>query len=53
MTAVMAETRITDAGEMFPIGSVEFEEKLIGLNDPKCDELRWVRCESVETVIPF
>ena len=50
MTATMKETRITAAGETFDIGSVDFEEKLIGLNDPKTDELRWVRCENVESV---
>lgn len=50
MTATMKDDSYKNPSKTFDIGSVDFHEKLIGLDDPKCDELRWVRCESVESV---
>jgi len=40
-------------GTAYPVGSVDFEESLVGLHDviPNLDEITWVRCENV-TVLP-
>ncbi len=34
-------------GEEHLIGSVDFDEKLIGLSVPGTDEYTWVRCENI------
>ena len=38
-------------GQTRDIGSVEFEEKLLGLvNEWDDEELNWVRCENIELI---
>lgn len=36
-------------GGVFDIGSVDFEESLVGLHEviPNLDEITWVRCENI------
>lgn len=38
-------------GDIYDIGSVDFDQCLIGLDDPaNRDELRWGRCENVDVI---
>ena len=36
-------------GGVFDVGSVDFEESLVGLHEviPNLDEITWVRCENI------
>lgn len=37
-------------GEVYTIGSVDFEEKLVGIYMPEDLETTWVRCENISII---
>lgn len=40
-------------GDIYPIISVDFEEKLIGIDTQNDGESYWVRCENVKRIITY